>query len=202
VPSKCGCHTTSKPQIESYSGARSYWAAAALIASAHIDEWHRSEVRALDGARAHQTTNLSAVVGADDLEVNHRAKERKTMSDMSQYAGSQYWKIIDVRDGPVKMKIEAVSISKFNKPDLVFSDGSKFSVNATNAKTLCRSYGKNDSDWIGKEIQLEIGEVEFEGEKISTVIIRPISPATVKSAAPAKAKTAAARPDYDDEIPF
>jgi hypothetical protein len=126
----------------------------------------------------------------------------KTMSDMSQYAGSQYWKVIDVRDGPVKLKIEAVSISKFNKPDLVFADGSKFSVNATNAKTLCRSYGKNDSDWIGKEIQLEIGEVEFEGEKISTVIIRPISPATVKSAAPAKAKTAPAQPDYDDEIPF
>jgi len=122
------------------------------------------------------------------------------MSDMSQYAGSQYWKVVDVRDGPVKMKIEAVSISKFNKPDLVFADGSKFSVNATNAKMLS-SYGKNDSDWIGKEIQLEIGEAEFQGEKISTVIVHPISPPTVKSAAPTATKKSLAA-DLDDEIPF
>jgi hypothetical protein len=122
------------------------------------------------------------------------------MSDMSQYAGSQYWKVVDVRDGPVKMKIEAVGISKFNKPDLVFSDGSRFSVNATNAKILCRAFGKRDDDWIGKDIELAIGQVQYEGETIESVIVRPIS--TVKSATPSKVKNAAATPEFDDEIPF
>jgi hypothetical protein len=162
-------------------------------------------------ARANGSTRGGGSLSPNNKSFSRRRRRRpgsksahqgeKTMSDMSQYAGSQYWKVVDVRDGPVKMKIEAVSISKFNKPDLVFSDGSKFSVNATNAKTLCRSYGKNDSDWIGKEIQLEIGEAEFQSEKISTVIVRPISPPTVESAAPTATKKSLAA-DLDDEIPF
>ncbi len=51
-----------------------------------------------------------------------------------------------------------------------------------------RAYGPNSEDWIGKKIELALGQVEFQGKLQNAVIIKPISP-------PEKA-------EMNDSIPF
>jgi hypothetical protein len=74
---------------------------------------------------------------------------------------------------------------------LTFESGEKFSVNSTNNRILLRAYGKHDSDWIGKEIELYADEVEFQQKMQPAVKVRPIS-------APKPAKQA----DMNDDIPI
>jgi hypothetical protein len=52
---------------------------------------------------------------------------------------------------------------KFGKAELVGETGDVFSVNATNNRTLVRSYGKDSDAWVGKEIELHLGEIEYQG---------------------------------------
>jgi hypothetical protein len=57
---------------------------------------------------------------------------------------------------------------------------------------LLRAYGKHDTDWIGKEIELYAGEVEFQKKMQPSVIVRPISPPL----------SSAGQPEINDSIPF
>ena len=83
--------------------------------------------------------------------------------DMSKYSGAYFIKLDDLRNGAIRQKIDGVEeCEKYGKPILIFESGEKFSVNSTNNRILLRVYGKNSTDWIGKEIELYAGEVEFQ----------------------------------------
>ena len=113
--------------------------------------------------------------------------------DMSKYSGAYFIKRDDVRDGSIRQTIAGVEESeKYCKPVLVFESGEKFSVNSTNNRILLRAFGKNSADWIGKEIELYAGEVEFQKKMQATVMVRSISP----SIKPEE------RTGMDDSIPF
>ena len=99
----------------------------------------------------------------------------------------------------MRMRIVAVEDGKFDKPDSVFDDGSKLSANPTNVKNLIRAYGGTDADWVGNEIELRIGELEYGGNLKETVVIKPITPPVEKK--PPEPRKGAGR-DADDEIPF
>jgi hypothetical protein len=96
--------------------------------------------------------------------------------DMRKYSGTAFLKPGDVKAGPLRVVIVDVTEGKFGRPDLEFSDGSKLSVNATNNRTLVTSYGGESSDWVNKEIELSLGEVEYDGQMQETVVVKPISP--------------------------
>jgi hypothetical protein len=119
---------------------------------------------------------------------------------MSKYMGSRFLKVADVKEGGTfQAKIVAVEISeKFDKPEANLDDGSVLSLNATNVGWLVRAYGANSDDWIGKEIELSIGEVDYQDRAVETILVKPISP-PIKNKAPAKPKR---RDDLNDEIPF
>jgi hypothetical protein len=119
---------------------------------------------------------------------------------MSKYMGSRFLKVADVKEGGTfQAKIVAVEISeKFDKPEANLDDGSVLSLNATNVGRLVRAYGANSDDWIGKEIELSIGEVDYQDRAVETILVKPISP-SIKNKAPAKPKR---RDDLNDEIPF
>ena len=70
--------------------------------------------------------------------------------DMSEFAGSRFIKLADVKDQPFRATIVAVQTGKWDRPDLLLSTGDKLSANATNCRVLLRAYGKDDSDWIGR----------------------------------------------------
>ena len=76
------------------------------------------------------------------------------------------------------------------------------SLNVTNCQTLIRSFGAESNDWIDKEIELYLGEVEFEGEMKQTILVRVISAEVEHKKAvtpPPKKKKGG---DMDEEIPF
>jgi hypothetical protein len=50
--------------------------------------------------------------------------------DMTRFSGSTFLKVDDVRKGSRKERIAVVNIGKYDKPDLVFESGKKFSLNA------------------------------------------------------------------------
>ena len=78
-----------------------------------------------------------------------------------------------------------------------FSDGTKLSLNATNNRTLCQAYGTESDDWIGKEIELSLGEIEYPRRAAGSILVKPISPPIEKK--PPRRKPGG---DMEDEIPF
>jgi hypothetical protein len=117
-----------------------------------------------------------------------RKTERREKMDMRKYSGETFIRVSDVTDGPLQMQIAGVREGKYEKPDLVFETGEAFSVNSTNNRILMRAYGPNSEDWVGKKIELTLGQVEFQGKPQNSVIVKPISP-------PEKA-------EMNDSIPF
>jgi hypothetical protein len=120
--------------------------------------------------------------------------------DMRKYRGDTFIKVDDVRGGPIQEKIAAVKEGQYDKPDLVFESGDLLGLNVTNTKILVRAYGPNSDDWIDKEVELFLGEVEYQKKMQPSVLVRPISPPLT-----AKEKTVAAKKfgdEFGDAPPF
>jgi hypothetical protein len=134
----------------------------------------------------------------DALEASAPLKQEQDM-DMKTYAGSVFLKIDNLASGPRKETIAGIKIGSFDRPELTFESGDCLSLNATNSKTLLRCYGPNSDDWIGKTIELFIGETTFKGATQPSVLVRPISPAVPKTEQRALPPLGA---EMNDEIPF
>jgi hypothetical protein len=98
------------------------------------------------------------------------------MTNMRKYAGSAYVRVEDVRTHPIQATIIKVSEGNYGRPELLLSTGQRFSVNATNVKTLISAYGEDDADWIGMLIELVSGFTKFKGEDQESVLVKAISP--------------------------
>ena len=131
--------------------------------------------------------------------------------DVSRYFGGSFIKVADIKaNGPTRVRIVDVSEGRFDKPVLTFDDGTKLSVNATNGRVMAKAYGFESDDWINKEVELVVGEIEYQGKPQEAVLIKPISPPIEKappieekvSSAPASKPKPSGRGDMDDEIPF
>ena len=118
--------------------------------------------------------------------------------DMTKFGGDQYLKVEDVRlSGPVRVTIEAIEDGAFDRPVAVLSDGSTVQLNVTNTRALIRAWGGNSTDWLNREIELAIGQVDYRGEPTDSIVIRPIS-ATL----PVSARKAPVESEIDSDIPF
>lgn len=115
--------------------------------------------------------------------------------DMRKFSGEHFIKVADVEDDPIRAVIAVVKMGKYDKPDLVFESGDVLSLNATNNQTLVRAYGANSDDWIGKEVQLLLGEIEYQGRMQKAVKVKPISPP------PKPADQKSPEPDFNDDLP-
>ena len=123
--------------------------------------------------------------------------------DVSKYLGNAFLTVGHVKvNGPIRMVIESVTEGKFDKPDLTFDDGTRLSLNVTNTRTLARAYGTDGAGWIGKEIELYLGETEYEGKLQESILVKPISPPIEKRPPPKPKGESDKRGDLDDEIPF
>jgi len=117
--------------------------------------------------------------------------------DMSKYVGSVFLKVEDIKaSGSRLVTIVDVREGRFNKPDLHFGDGTRLGCNATNSRTLSKSYGFESGDWIDKEVELVVGEIPYQGKPQEAILINPISP-PIENKKPPKPE-----PGLDDEIPF
>jgi hypothetical protein len=119
--------------------------------------------------------------------------------DMSKYIGSVFLKPGDVKAGPIRVTIKDVVEGEYDKPVLVFDDGTRLSLNRTNTRVLVRAYGNNSENWIGKEIELYLGRLEYDDKLNEAVLVKPISPSIGKKASPQPGEGSGG---MDDEIPF
>jgi hypothetical protein len=124
---------------------------------------------------------------------------RTTKMDMRKYSGNTFYKVADVKDGPVTEKIAGVVEGRYQKPDLVFESGAKLSINATNNKVLIRAYGADSEDMIGYTIELFLGSIEYQGKDQDAVLVRPISQPDPNAP---KKKKKPAEADFDDAVEF
>ena len=114
---------------------------------------------------------------------------------MGKYLGSVFLKVEGMRaSGPIRVRITGVSEGRFGKPDLTFHDRTQLSLNVTNVRVLVRAYGMDSDDWLDKEVELEVGEIQYQGKPQDIILLKPISPPIENKAPP--------KPDLDDEIPF
>jgi hypothetical protein len=122
--------------------------------------------------------------------------------DMKKFAGEHFVKINDVRDGPIQGQIAEVREGKkYDKPDLILASGDVLSLNATNTHTLIRAFGTNSDYWVGKMIEMFLGQAKFNGTYNDSVLVRAISPSP-KDANADKAPDQDKSPPLSDEIPF
>jgi hypothetical protein len=115
---------------------------------------------------------------------------------MRKYASSRFIKLEDLNDGPLQKTIKDVEEGKFDKPILIFDDGTRLSLNGTNVSTLICAFGTDDSNaWIGQRIELYAGTVRFNGNDKPAVLVRAL-------AAPTAAAQNKPQPPFGDTIPF
>jgi hypothetical protein len=168
--------------------------------------------RGNDGHTLWRRTSLSTSPVTDWRPASGRSitrAERIMKMDMSKYSGGSFVKVADVKDGPIQEQIAVVKLGKWDRPNLVFESGGMLSVNATNNAELLKAYGKNSDDWIGKEIELYLGEIEFQNQPQEAVLVRPISPPLgaaertkpLPEPEPAAKPKPQAGPPFDDDLP-
>ena len=119
--------------------------------------------------------------------------------DMKKYANSGFIKV-DTLNGPIQEVIAAIEQGKYDKPNAIFTDGSKLSLNATNVSTLIRAFGSNDVDWINKKVELYVGKLRYNGNDNPAVLVRALE--TVPAAARTPAKPQPLRDAMDDDLPY
>jgi hypothetical protein len=113
-----------------------------------------------------------------------------------------YLKPEHLAEGPRTETITNVQDGSFDRPELILESGDKLSLNVTNTRVLCRTFGPNSDDWLEKKVELSAGTTEFKGEKVPTIIIRPISAPVAKEAQKALPELRDLRDELDDSIPF
>ena len=111
---------------------------------------------------------------------------------MNKFVGKMFLKVDDIKaSGPTRKTITEVSEGNFDKADLTFDDGTQLSCGKINCGVLARAYGMKSNDWLGKEIELEVGKIKFQGEPQEVILVKPISPPIVPP-----------KRGFDDTVPF
>ena len=93
---------------------------------------------------------------------------------MSGYV-KKFLKVADLMDGPIVSHIARVAEGAYGKPDMQLETGETLSLNVTNLVTLIKAFGDDSDLWAGQKIELHLGETEYQGKMVATVMVRPLS---------------------------
>jgi hypothetical protein len=141
--------------------------------AAHLPETFRHAWRSVAGGSI-----TSAIRIGDD----------KMSYDLKDYSGEYFIKVDDVREKPLRRRIANVRKGNYDKLELVFDSGEVLSLNATNTRALSRVYGGSSDALIGKVIDLEHGQLRYQGADHDAVLVKPITPPEP--------------PPFDDDVPY
>jgi hypothetical protein len=127
---------------------------------------------------------------------------------MGKYV-KKYLKLDDVREGPLFRHIAEVKEGSFDKPELVFETGEILSLNVTSTLALVTAYGGASEGWVGKKVEIYLGQAKFKNGVTDAVLVKPVTPGLSDEAkAEAAVKSAAVKDkanrggDMSDDIPF
>ena len=146
-------------------------------------------------------------IGARAGSVSRQERRKDKKMDIRNYITGSFVSLDDLRDGPRREKIVDVVEGKYDKPNIKFEGGDMVSVNATNGRVLMRAFGPETKTWVGREIELYVGPLEYQGGVQDGVRIRPATAEKAESATEQKPKQTAkpkkpVREEMDDEIPL
>src|SRR5262249_1588734 len=79
------------------------------------------------------------------------------------YAKVRYIKLNDVNKPLVKVIKAQEESERFDKPVLIFTDGSRLSLNKTNTETMITLFGDDDEDWVAQKIKLVRDHIAYNG---------------------------------------
>jgi hypothetical protein len=105
--------------------------------------------------------------------------------NIDQCYPSKYIKAADLPDGKdMTLTIARITVEelgddeKESKPIVYFERAQKGLVcNKTNARTISKLYGAETDNWIGKRITLGVSWVDFAGDQVLALRVRPVMPA-------------------------
>ena len=93
---------------------------------------------------------------------------------------SKYLRASDLAGKSVKVKISKVAIEKMgedNKPVIYFEGKQKgMALNKSNAQMIAAVYSPETDGWVGKEIKLYAGKVNFNGQMVDSLKVEVIPP--------------------------
>jgi hypothetical protein len=93
---------------------------------------------------------------------------------------SKYLKASDLQGKSVKVVVDRIEIEKMGedtKPVLYFKGKGKGMVlNKSNAQVIAAHYSPETAGWLGKEIKLYPGKVNFNGQMVDSLKIEIIPP--------------------------
>jgi hypothetical protein len=133
------------------------------------------------------------LAGGPSAAHSKSAMETKTM-DSRKYYGVSFMKLEDLASGREKKIIYGSEDGKYDKVNLIFTDNTALSLNATNWRTLTKVLGFETEDWPGAIVEVAAGELKYEGRVNPALVITSVEPAAKP--------VAKAKPDGDDSIPF
>src|SRR5262249_48698109 len=111
----------------------------------------------------------------------HERTRSMSNYDLTDFCGKTFIKPDDVRKKPKREIIADISKGRFDKLELTFESGSVLIPNGTNTRTLRRAYGNDSDALIGKEIELFLGTIPYNGTDNDAVLVKTISPADADS---------------------
>jgi hypothetical protein len=139
---------------------------------------------------------------------NHSSVEKDitNMTSLKRYGPiNKYLKLEDLHGKPpMRERIGLVKpeSGKFGERLVLTFEpsGQMLSLNKTSVGNLLRDFGDDDSDWIGKLVEVYAGEVQTQNGPADAILVRAVD-APADAAIAAKAKAAKSK-SLDDEIPF
>ena len=91
---------------------------------------------------------------------------------------SNYLKASDLQGKLVKVKIQGCTVEDIGddkKPVLRFSGKAKgLALNKTNAQMIAAHYSPETNGWLGKEIKLYAGKVNFNGQMVDSLKVEVV----------------------------
>jgi len=127
------------------------------------------------------------------------------MARVSDVFGSKGLKAEDLRGQDVRVEISSTRICRFDDGDKIevqFVGKEKSLVcNRTNARTISLVVGSDDlDDWVGHPVTIYPAYVDFKGEQVLAIRVRPPQVAAASSPPPNLGDVPP--PLDDDQVPF
>ena len=128
------------------------------------------------------------------------AAETKKM-DSRKYYGVSFMKLEDVlTSGPEKKVVYGTEDGKYDKINLIFTDNTALSLNATNWRAVTKALGFETEDWPGAVVEVAAGELKYDGKLNPAILIVSVTPPS--GGTPLAGTPPAGKPPIDDDIPF
>jgi hypothetical protein len=99
---------------------------------------------------------------------------------VDQLFPSRFLRCADLNGQPLRVTIETLKkedIGGESKVVLTFTNGTKALIlNKTNGKAIAKALGSETSAWRGRDITLVPASVDFRGDIVDAIRVRPASP--------------------------